>query len=59
MNIQRKLEEHLLEVEQEISQTGMSDKRAMLQVAKSNILIALQKYEVTYNFTNAQNNDIL
>lgn len=59
MNIQKLLEQQLKEVELEISNTGASEKRALLQIAKSNILTALQKYEGDYRFTNAQNNDIL
>jgi len=45
MNIKDELTKQLEEVNIELEMTGYTEKRAMLQVAKSNILIALQKYE--------------
>lgn len=45
MDIKQTLQTQLQQVEREINSSGYSERRAMLQVAKANILLALQKYE--------------
>lgn len=45
MDIKKTLEEQLVSIEKQISISGISERRAMLELAKSNVLLGLQKYE--------------